>query len=81
MPIYITNREAEDLARELAAQTGETITDTVIHALRERRDRLRGPSLDQRVAELLEITKRTAAIIGDERVDFEDLYGEDGLPK
>lgn len=80
MPIYITNQEAEDLAREVAALTGETITDAVIGALRDRREKLRGPSDAQRMQRLLKITERTAAIIGDQKVDFDKLYDEFGLP-
>lgn len=33
MPLYIKNPEAEQLARQLAAITGDTVTNTVIHAL------------------------------------------------
>ena len=36
MALYIKNPEGERLARELAARTGETITETVVKALRER---------------------------------------------
>jgi antitoxin VapB len=81
MAIYITNPEAEELARELAAQTGETITDVVIAALRDRRDRLREPSRDERLQRLRAITEQSAAIIAGRRVDFDDLYDEFGVPK
>lgn len=36
MALFIENREAGRLARELAARTGETITEAVVKALRER---------------------------------------------
>ncbi len=36
MALIIKNSEAERLARELAGLTGETITETVVKALRER---------------------------------------------
>jgi antitoxin VapB len=81
MPIYITNQEAEDLARELAAATGETITDVVIHALRDRRDRLRKPSREQRMARLIEISNASAAIISGRQVDADEMYDDFGLPK
>jgi antitoxin VapB len=81
VPLYIANQEAEDLARELAAATGETITDVVIAALRDRRDKLREPSRSDRMARLLKITERTAKIIGGRRVDFDELYDDDGLPR
>ena len=81
MALYITNPEADELARELSAATGETITETVIAALRERRDRLRNPSQDDRIARLREISKRAATIIGATSLDFDELYDNDGLPK
>lgn len=39
--LNIKNREAHELAREVAAMTGESLTAAVVHSLRERRDRLR----------------------------------------
>jgi antitoxin VapB len=41
MALNIKNEEAEELAAEVAAITGETKTGAVRQALRERRDRLR----------------------------------------
>jgi antitoxin VapB len=79
--IYITNPEAEELARQLAAQTGETITDVVIAALRDRRDRLREPTREERLRRLREITEQSAAIIAYRSVDFDDLYDEFGAPR
>jgi antitoxin VapB len=81
VPIYITNSEAEDLARELAAATGETLTDVVIQALRDRRDRLRRPTREERLARLREISDRTGAIVAGRRVNMDDMYDEFGLPK
>ncbi len=81
MAIYIANPEAEELARELAAQTGETITDVVIAALRDRRDRLREPTRAERLHRLREITEQSAAIIAKRPIDFDDLYDEFGVPK
>jgi antitoxin VapB len=40
MALSIKNREVERLAAELASLTGESKTETVRQALRERRDRL-----------------------------------------
>ena len=42
MALSIRNQRAEELAREVAAQTGETMTDAVIHALEDRLQRLSG---------------------------------------
>ena len=69
------------MARELASQSGETITDVVIHALRDRRERLRAPAREERIARLTAIADRAAAIIGDRKIDFEEMYDEFGAPK
>jgi len=41
MALSIKTDEADRLARELAAETGETLTEAVTTALRERLDRIR----------------------------------------
>lgn len=41
MALNIKNKEAEELAAEVASMTGESKTGAVKQALRERRDRLR----------------------------------------
>jgi antitoxin VapB len=82
MALSIKSDEADRLARELAAETGESLTDAVVIALRERLGRLharRGPSLADRlrrlqseVAELPVLDQRTPdEIIG---------YDDHGLP-
>ena len=81
MPLYITNPEADDLARELAAATGETITDAVIQALRERRDRLRLPTVEERIERMRSISEHSASIIRGRRVDFDEMYDEQGAPR
>ncbi len=81
MALYITNPEADRLARELIAKTGETLTDAVVTALRERLERTREPSRDERLARIREITSHSAKIIGDRKVSTDDLYDAYGLPK
>lgn len=44
MALNIRNTKAETLARELAAESGETITLGITHALEERLERFRGRS-------------------------------------
>ena len=41
MAMNIKNPEAERLAKEVAAITGENLTTAIVHALRERHERLR----------------------------------------
>ena len=84
MPLNIKNPEADRLARALSEKTGETITEAVIRALRERLAREEGrhrlPSLKD---ELLSIGKRCAALPDlDTRSPDEILgYNEIGIPE
>jgi antitoxin VapB len=83
MALNIADEEADRLVRELAAETGESITTAVTVAARERLERLRGavPS-DRRRHELTRIAKRSAARrVCDQRRAEEILgYGPAGLP-
>jgi antitoxin VapB len=42
MPLSIKNPETEKLAREISKETGESLTDAITIALRDRLQRLRG---------------------------------------
>jgi antitoxin VapB len=80
----VKDPEADRLAREVAARTGETLTTAVIVALRERLARLRGRPRRRRLAEeLRRIAKRCAELPTlDARPDDEILgYDERGLPR
>jgi antitoxin VapB len=83
MALNIRNPEADRLATELAALSGESKTDAVIKALEDRLDRIRrektGRSL---VDELKEIAKHCASLPEyDSRSADEILgYDENGLP-
>ena len=83
MALSIKDPEADRLAREVAARTGETLTTAVIVALRERLARLRGRSKRRRLRdELREIGRRCAQLPTlDDRASEEILgYDERGLP-
>lgn len=81
MGMNIKNETVERLARELAAETGETMTSAVQVALEERLERLRK---DRDVAEKLrridEIIARSGPTPPGLTSDHSDLYGDDGLP-
>jgi antitoxin VapB len=63
MALNLRNPEAERLAAELALQTGETKTEAVIKALRERLARVRRDRSKKRLAdELEEIAKHCASL-------------------
>jgi antitoxin VapB len=83
MPLNIKDKEAHDLARELARETGETLTGAVLGALREKLERVRRKKRAKAAAaELLEIGRRCAATLEGPPVDHgELLYDEHGLPK
>jgi antitoxin VapB len=84
MPLSIKHPEADRLARELAAATGETLTEAVVNALRERLMRQRGRSRSLHVRdELRAIRERCAGYpVLDPRSADEILgYDEHGLPR
>ncbi len=83
MALNIRNTEAEKLAETLARLTGETKTEAVTRALRDRLARLRRERTRRRLAdELDEIALHCAQLpVLDPRTPDEILgYDEDGLP-
>ena len=84
MALNIRNPEAERLAAELAKQTGETKTEAVTKALRDRLLRVRRERTKRRLAdELEEIAEHCASLpVLDGRGAEEILgYDEVGLPR
>jgi antitoxin VapB len=84
MALNIRNSEAEKLATELAKQTGESKTEAVIRALRDRLSRVRRERSRRRLADELEdIAKHCAALpVVDARPANEILgYDDHGLPR
>jgi antitoxin VapB len=83
MALNIRNQEAERLADELARETGETKTEAVTKALRDRLTRLRRERAGRRLAdELDEIALHCAGLpLLDARAADEILgYDDRGLP-
>lgn len=80
--LSIKSDEADRLAREVAAATGESLTDAVVLSLRERLERLQaaqGLSLADRVRRLQREARELE--VGDSRTAEEILgYDTDGLP-
>ena len=84
MALSVKDPEADRLAREVVARTGETLTTAVIVALRERLARLRGRSRRRRLRdELREIAQRCAQLptLDDRSVEEILGYDERGLPR
>lgn len=69
MAITIKSSEADRLAHELAAVTGESITDAVTNALRERLERQRAVDLATRQRRLAALQAMRATLAGQEVVD------------
>ena len=84
MALSIKHPEADRLAREIAARTGESLTEAVLNALRERLQRERRKRSRGRLAEELgRIGERCAALpVLDARAPEEILgYDAHGLPR
>ena len=84
MALSIKHPEADRLARELAERTGESLTDAIINALRERLRRVEGRVRVPRVRdEIRAIRERCHALpVLDRRSADEILgYDEHGVPR
>ena len=79
------NDEIQRLAEELASLTGETVSEAVMVALRERLERVRHErSVEERLQAIRAISERTSRMLrdGPSAVEHGDLlYDEPGLPK
>ncbi|MBV9269410.1 MAG: type II toxin-antitoxin system VapB family antitoxin [Acidobacteriaceae bacterium] len=84
MALNIRNPEAEKLAAELAKATGESKTEAVTKALRDRLVRVRLERTKRRLAdELEEIAEHCASLPVLDRRRAEEIlaYDETGLPR
>ena len=84
MPLSIKAPEADRLARQLAKITGESLTDAVIVAMRERlvREEHRQASKQQLIDDLMAIASHCASLpVLDDRTEDEIMgWDENGLP-
>lgn len=87
MALSIKNPEAEELVRQLTAETGEPVTGAIIVALRERLDRIQHRSseiADRKAARLRLIAADAAGRWVEPYRSTEHgeiLYDENGLPR
>jgi len=82
MSLNIKNEEAHRLASRLARLTGESLTETVTRALKERLERVEAPN--DLARQLLDIGRDCAGRLGEpyRSVAHGDLlYDERGLPR
>ncbi len=84
MALNIRNEETEQLAATLAKLTGESKTEAVTKALRDRIAKVRGERVRRRLADELDaIARRCASLsVRDTRAADEILgYDDTGLPR
>ena len=83
MALSIKSDEADQLARQLATETGETLTEAVVIALRERLDREHARQAVGMRARLARLAADVAALpVADSRTPAEIIgYDDAGLPR
>ena len=80
MALSIRNPNAEKLARELATESGETITQAITIAIEERLERLRGRSTATDLfEEILKISKRCSAIPDQDPRSADEILSYDSI--
>jgi antitoxin VapB len=81
MALNLKNEEADRLARQLAGVTGETITEAIVVALRERLDREQQPRR-RRSARVQHLVDDLSAlpVLDDRSADAILGYDDRGLP-
>jgi antitoxin VapB len=81
MGMNIKNPTVERLAKELAAETGETMTSAIQVALEERLERLRRErDVAEKIRRIDEIVDSLPPVPPGVTSDHSDLYDENGLP-
>jgi len=84
MALSIRNPRAEELVRKVAAESGENLTQAIIHALEQRLERLRGRrTISDTAQEIMKISKRCSSLPDqDQRTPEEILdYDQTGIPR
>jgi antitoxin VapB len=83
MALSIKNDRADELAREIRAITGQSITDVVIESLEQRLQQLASrKSKEAELRELHAIADEFSAVVPrDADLSTDDLYDDIGAPK
>jgi antitoxin VapB len=81
MGISLKNDKAEKLARQVAAEAGESLTDAIIHALEERLERLERQKGRQTAPDiagiLMKISRRCSSLPDLDTRNAEEILGYD----
>lgn len=84
MALSIRNPHAEKLAREVAAESGQSITQAIIQALEDRLERLHGQRTStDLLAEITKIARRCGSLPDLDQRTPEEIMGYDrqGVPQ
>ena len=84
MPLFIKNKSTEQLARQVASETGESLTEAIQKSLQERWERLKQRRKSHMLTTQIEdLLRRVDALPNrDTRPENAILgYGEDGIPR
>ena len=84
MPLSIKNPSAERLAREVAGETGESLTEAIEKALEERLQRLRAKRRSRALADQIEdLLRRVDALPTLDSRHADEILGYDdqGMPR
>lgn len=81
MRMNIKDEQAHQWARKLASITGESLTEAVAVAIRERLERLEAPHRPSVSERLKRISEECAPLLQDIPDHAQLLYGKDGMPK
>lgn len=78
MALSIRNPRADKLARQVAAESGESLTEAIIHALEERLQRLKGRRRPMEVAEeIMTISHRCRTLPDIDQRSADEIMGYD----
>ena len=78
MPLSIRNPRAEKLAREVAAESGDSLTQAVIHALEDRLERVKGRRAAGDLTEdILAVSRRCRALPDQDVRTPDEILGYD----
>lgn len=78
MGISLKNDRAEKLARQVAAETGESLTEAIIHSLEERLERLkRRRSAPDLTETLMAISRRCSSLPDLDTRSADEILGHD----
>jgi antitoxin VapB len=78
MALSIRNEQAERLAREISRMTGHNLTSTIINALEEKLERIKGSrKIDDGLEDIMAISRRCSALPDIDSRSSDQILGYD----